>query len=37
MVKNGFRIETLFTKEYPETDGSVTIDLIYIARKVVQV
>jgi SAM-dependent methyltransferase len=37
MVKNGFRIETLFTKEYPEADGSITIDLIYIARKGVQV
>jgi hypothetical protein len=37
MVKNGFRIETLFTKEYPEADGSSTIDLIYIASKGVQV
>jgi cyclopropane fatty-acyl-phospholipid synthase-like methyltransferase len=37
LVKNGFRIESFFTKAYPEADGSVTTDLIYIARKGVQV
>jgi hypothetical protein len=28
-----FNIETLFTKDYPETDGSITTDVIYVAKK----
>ncbi len=34
LASNGFVIEHFYTKDYPELDGSVTIDLIYIARKV---
>ncbi len=30
---NGFTIEKFYTKDYPESDGTVTTDLIYIARK----
>jgi cyclopropane fatty-acyl-phospholipid synthase-like methyltransferase len=30
---NGFTIEKFYTKDYPEADGSVTTDLIYLARK----
>jgi cyclopropane fatty-acyl-phospholipid synthase-like methyltransferase len=30
---SGFTIVKFYTKDYPETDGSVTTDLIYIARK----
>lgn len=30
---NGFEIIKFYTKDYPETDGSVTTDLIYIAKK----
>jgi hypothetical protein len=33
LSENGFLTEMFFTKAYPETDGSVTTDLIYIARK----
>jgi cyclopropane fatty-acyl-phospholipid synthase-like methyltransferase len=33
LAENGFLTEAFFTKAYPETDGSVTTDLIYIARK----
>jgi hypothetical protein len=31
--KSGFGIEWFIPKDYPESDGSVTTDLIYIARK----
>lgn len=31
--QNGFEVVRLYTKDYPETDGSVTVDLVYIARK----
>lgn len=34
LSKNGFQIEHFYTKDYPETDGTVTTDLIYIAKKV---
>lgn len=34
LAANGFIIEQFYTKDYPESDGSVTTDLIYIARKV---
>jgi cyclopropane fatty-acyl-phospholipid synthase-like methyltransferase len=34
LAANGFIIEQFYTKDYPESDGSVTVDLIYIARKV---
>lgn len=33
LAANGFVVEHFYTKDYPEPDGSVTIDLIYIARK----
>ena len=33
MAENGFEIIKFYTKYYPETDGSVTTDLIYIAKK----
>lgn len=33
LKENHFKIEAFFTKDYPETDGSVTIDLVYIARR----
>jgi SAM-dependent methyltransferase len=33
LMKQGFNIERFFTKDYLETHGSVTTDLIYIARK----
>jgi cyclopropane fatty-acyl-phospholipid synthase-like methyltransferase len=34
LIKNHhFEIEAFYTKDYPETDGSVTTDLIYIASK----
>ena len=34
LANNEFIIEKFYTKDYPETDGTVTTDLIYIARKV---
>ena len=34
LSKNGFKIERFYTKDYPETDGTVTTDLIYIAKKI---
>jgi cyclopropane fatty-acyl-phospholipid synthase-like methyltransferase len=33
LKENGFNIEKFYTKDYPETDGTVTTDIIYIARK----
>ncbi len=33
LSSNGFVVEKFYTKDYPEADGSVTTDLIYIARK----
>jgi len=33
LVDNGFNIVKFYTKDYPEADGSVTTDLIYIAQK----
>jgi cyclopropane fatty-acyl-phospholipid synthase-like methyltransferase len=33
LKENGFIIEKFYTKDYPETDGSLTTDIIYIARK----
>ncbi|MGB8191516.1 MAG: methyltransferase domain-containing protein [Chitinophagaceae bacterium] len=33
LKKNNFTVEAFYTKDYPEEDGSVTIDLMYIARK----
>jgi cyclopropane fatty-acyl-phospholipid synthase-like methyltransferase len=33
LKKNGFNIEKFYTKDYPETDGTTTTDIIYIARK----
>jgi len=33
LVKNGFDIIKFYTKDYPETDGTVTTDLIYITKK----
>ena len=30
--KEGFTIESFFTKDYPEADGSTTTDLFFIAR-----
>ena len=33
LFENGFSIEKFYTKDYLETDGSVTTDLIYIGRK----
>ena len=32
--ENGFVIVHFYTKDYPESDGSFTTDLIYIAKKV---
>ena len=32
-VENGFEVEKFYTKDYPESDGTVTTDLIYIAKK----
>lgn len=34
LLKNGFKIVHFYTKDYPETDGTVTTDLIYIAKKI---
>lgn len=34
LTENGFQIEHFYTKDYPETDGTVTTDLIYIAKKI---
>jgi cyclopropane fatty-acyl-phospholipid synthase-like methyltransferase len=34
LSKNGFVIEKFYTKDYPESDGSFTRDLIYIGRKI---
>jgi cyclopropane fatty-acyl-phospholipid synthase-like methyltransferase len=34
MSKNGFIIEKFYTKDYPESDGRFTTDLIYIGRKI---
>jgi cyclopropane fatty-acyl-phospholipid synthase-like methyltransferase len=34
LSKNGFVIEKFYTKDYPESDGSFTTDLIYIGRKI---
>lgn len=34
LLDNGFQIEKFITKNYPELDGSITIDLIYIAKKI---
>lgn len=31
-AKNGFEIEKKFRQDYPEADGSVTIDMIFISR-----
>lgn len=33
LQKNGFDIIKFYTKDYPEADGNVTTDLIYIAGK----
>jgi hypothetical protein len=33
LSQNGFQIEHFYTKDYPEADGTVTTDLIYIAKK----
>lgn len=33
-VDNRLQVNKFYTKDYPETDGSVTTDLIYIAKKV---
>jgi cyclopropane fatty-acyl-phospholipid synthase-like methyltransferase len=33
LSENGFVIERFYTKDYLETDGTVTTDLIYIGRK----
>jgi len=33
LLENGFEVIKFYTKEYPETDGSFTTDLIYIGRK----
>lgn len=34
LAVNGFEIIKFYTKDYPEADGSVTTDLIYIAQKI---
>jgi len=34
LAENGFQIEKFNTKDYPETDGTVTTDLIYLAKKI---
>jgi len=34
LFTNGFCIEKFYTKDYPETDGTVTTDLIYLAKKI---
>jgi len=34
LTENGFVMEKFYTKDYPETDGTFTTDLIYIARKI---
>jgi len=34
LAENEFRIEKFYTKDYPESDGSITTDLIYIAKKI---
>ena len=33
LSKNGFVVEKFYTKDYPETDGTVTTDLIYVAKR----
>jgi trans-aconitate methyltransferase len=33
LKEQNFNIEAFYTKDYPETDGSVTTDLVYIAKK----
>lgn len=33
LEKNGFVVTNLFTKDYPEADGSVTTDIILVAKK----
>jgi SAM-dependent methyltransferase len=33
LAVNGYKIVKYYTKDYPETDGSATTDLIYIAQK----
>lgn len=33
LLNNGFTLAKFYTKDYPETDGSTTTDIIYIARK----
>ncbi|MGF1636851.1 MAG: hypothetical protein ACFCUU_07240 [Cyclobacteriaceae bacterium] len=33
LAKNGFETDKFYTKDYPESNGSITTDLIYIARK----
>lgn len=34
LIENNLQIEKFYTKDYPERDGTVTTDLIYIARKI---
>jgi trans-aconitate methyltransferase len=33
LKQHNFTVEAFYTKDYPETDGSTTIDIIYIATK----
>jgi len=33
LQEKGFEIKGFYTKDYPETDGSITVDLFYIAKK----
>ena len=34
LIDNGLQVSKFYTKDYPETDGTVTTDLIYIAKKI---
>jgi Cyclopropane fatty acid synthase and related methyltransferases len=34
LINNGFKVEKFYTKDYPETDGTVTTDLIYVAKNI---
>jgi cyclopropane fatty-acyl-phospholipid synthase-like methyltransferase len=34
LLDTGFQTEKFYTKDYPETDGTITTDLIYIIKKI---
>ena len=34
LLENNLQVNKFYTKDYPETDGTITTDLIYIAKKI---